>query len=963
MKTMWRLLLPIVLSGTAITQNNSMSTADRPTYITQVVVIDTETGREAPDQTVIVSGEKIVDIRASGTKSAPMNARIVNGKGKYLIPGLWDMHVHTWDYESTYPLYVANGVTGVRDMFGPPDANKFRRELAAKDILTPHFYLASPIVDGHPAVWPQSIEVTTADQAKNVVNDQKQNGSDFIKVYSRLSRDAYFAIVAEAARVGIPVEGHVPIQITAREASDAKQKTFEHLYGIALACSAREQALQAKLTVTSPMKERAAIAAEAANSYSEPKCDQLFQRLKTNGNWQVPTLTVLRSFGFLNDPQFRQDRRLRYFIKDFRDWVNPKDDFRLRDWTAEDFDIERKQFDFSKKVVGAMFRAGVPLLAGTDTGNPFCFPGFSLHDELALLVESGLTPLAALQAATRNAAMFMGATDRYGSVSKGKIADLVLLDADPLQDIHNTSKISEVFLHGREFDRASLDGILRTAETAASASDQPPNRMPVGVARGIEMQQLSRLLAGRWSGTLTTAPDSRDAGTADETWHLSRGGLTLVEENYMNTAKGDSYDYAAVWWNRKAKRYQGIWCAEINDESCSGFDASVDGSRVVMIGEWEQNGHQRAWREVFSRPDEDSSIQTLEIGEPGGEMKRVSTIKGVRLSNAAPSENLADPRSEEAHVVSQTSSPSPEMQKLFTAQLGRWSQREERPDGSTGVGEATWRSGPGGMSLVENEFIRSSRGEMDGLSVTWYDKDSQGYRTIWCSNKERNGCLVTSKLARWEGEEFVLRDEFESNGKKLSYKEVESKITPTTYTLTSYIGETGGELKATSTIHATKISDEDARLSGVAAEAELRAFMAELRRASIEGDVDTTANSMTDDYVQTDINGYRQDKTTWLNEYFRPLADLIRAGKFHWDEYQRNNLQFRFYGDCAVVTGELYARGTGAKFGPQHTWVADPSTSFSGTLHFTHVYIKRNGNWMLAALHNQMPLPAANAAK
>src|ERR1044071_8771297 len=153
MKTMWRLLLPIVLSGTAITQNNSMSTADRPTYITQVVVIDTETGREAPDQTVIVSGEKIVDIRASGTKSAPMNARIVNGKGKYLIPGLWDMHVHTWDYESTYPLYVANGVTGVRAMFGPPDANKFRRELAAKDILTPHFYLASPIVDGHPAVW------------------------------------------------------------------------------------------------------------------------------------------------------------------------------------------------------------------------------------------------------------------------------------------------------------------------------------------------------------------------------------------------------------------------------------------------------------------------------------------------------------------------------------------------------------------------------------------------------------------------------------------------------------------------------------------------------------------------------------------------------------------------------------------------------------------------------------------
>ncbi len=146
-------------------------------------------------------------------------------------------------------------------------------------------------------------------------------------------------------------------------------------------------------------------------------------------------------------------------------------------------------------------------------------------------------------------------------------------------------------------------------------------------------------------------------------------------------------------------------------------------------------------------------------------------------------------------------------------------------------------------------------------------------------------------------------------------------------------------------------------------EAELRAFMSHLQKASIEGDVDTAANSITDVYVQTDINGYRQDKSTWLNEYFRPLAELIKAGKFHWDEYERTNLEFRFYGNCAVVTGELHAKGTGAKFGPQHAWVPDPNATFSGTLHFTHVYVKQNGNWLLAALHNQMPLPLANSAK
>ncbi|HZQ95026.1 MAG TPA: DUF4440 domain-containing protein [Candidatus Sulfotelmatobacter sp.] len=147
------------------------------------------------------------------------------------------------------------------------------------------------------------------------------------------------------------------------------------------------------------------------------------------------------------------------------------------------------------------------------------------------------------------------------------------------------------------------------------------------------------------------------------------------------------------------------------------------------------------------------------------------------------------------------------------------------------------------------------------------------------------------------------------------------------------------------------------------AEAELRIFMAGLRKASIEGDMETIANAMTDDYVQTDINGYRQDKTTWLNEYFRPLADLIKAGKFHWDEYERKNLQFRFYGDCAIVTGELQAKGTGARFGPEHTWVADPGASFSGTLHFTHVYVKQNGKWALAALHNQMRQLPASAPK
>jgi len=176
-----------------------------------------------------------------------------------------------------------------------------------------------------------------------------------------------------------------------------------------------------------------------------------------------------RSFSLLNDPRFTRDERLRYFGGTFGDWLTAKDDFRLKSWSSADFALQGELFEFSRKLVGTMFRSGVTLLAGTDTGNPYCFPGFSLHDELALLVESGVSPLGALQAATRNAALFMDASDKYGSVTPGKMADLVLLDGDPLKEIHNTTKISEVFLAGKEFDRAALDQMLRNAEVAAKS--------------------------------------------------------------------------------------------------------------------------------------------------------------------------------------------------------------------------------------------------------------------------------------------------------------------------------------------------------------------------------------------------------------------------------------------------------------------------------------------------------------
>jgi hypothetical protein len=200
----------------ALAQERLASTSPQsgPIYIRHVTVIDTKTGSESKEQSVTLSGERIIEVKADKKATIPAGARVVDATGKYLIPGLWDMHVHGTNYDSTLPLYIANGVTGVREMFGPADANKFRAELAAKNLIVPRIYLGSPIVDGNPPVWPNSIKVETPQEAVKVVDEQKDRGADFIKVYSLLSREAYFAIVEEARRQNIPVEGHVPERVS-----------------------------------------------------------------------------------------------------------------------------------------------------------------------------------------------------------------------------------------------------------------------------------------------------------------------------------------------------------------------------------------------------------------------------------------------------------------------------------------------------------------------------------------------------------------------------------------------------------------------------------------------------------------------------------------------------------------------------------------------------------------------------
>jgi cytosine/adenosine deaminase-related metal-dependent hydrolase len=458
------LLAAIVLGVSAVTlhaaQNPAPAADSNVTTIVHVTVVDITNGKESPDQTVVLQGDRIVSV-APSDNSATSQGRVVDAHGTFLIPGLWDMHVHIQDLEDL-PLYIANGVTGVRMMFGVKKPNELSARLA-KEAAAPEVIVGSIIVDGDPPVWPGSIVIHNAKDARRVVDEIKASGADFVKIYNGIPRDAYFALVDEAHKQNIPFAGHLPFEIRASEASDSGQRSIEHLTGIAIACSKREQDLIKELR---PLRyiENTNLMAEALNSFDAAKCQDLFAQFRRNMTWQVPTLTVHRGMAYMNDSHFTSDPRAAYMSGEVRRRWDPANDLRFRRWPPSEFELHRQLFKADEQMVGIMFRAGVPLLAGTDVMNPFCFPGFSLHDELALLVESGLTPLAALQTATLRPAEFLGRTSELGSIAPGKRADLVLLSADPLADIHNTTQIRAVWLRGKYFDRAALDQLLADAK-------------------------------------------------------------------------------------------------------------------------------------------------------------------------------------------------------------------------------------------------------------------------------------------------------------------------------------------------------------------------------------------------------------------------------------------------------------------------------------------------------------------
>jgi imidazolonepropionase-like amidohydrolase len=448
--------------------------------ITNVTVIDTASGALLPDITVVVNGERITEVGPAARVRVLNNAQRVDGSGKFLIPGLWDMHGHAYG-AGTLPLYIANGVTGARVMDGTAMHHRWRNEITAGTLAGPRLVIGSRLIDGpKPVVSPDrpppfAVSVKDETDARQAVLKAKQEGAEFIKVYEQLPRDVYFAIADESRKQGLPFAGHVTTSVSVEEASRAGQKSIEH-DRFMFATTNREKELRDLLdaaytktpsgTGLPKYSDAQHFLRLAADAFSRERVELLSKVLRENGTWICPTLSILRSP--IDDPRLEADTRLKYLPSFLRKiWFEAQKQMNS-DFTADDRDFLRRYYKNIVETVRLMHAGGVGLLAGTDPGIPFSLPAFGIHDELRLLVDAGLTPLEALRTATLNPARFFGKERDFGTVTTAKLADLVLLDANPLTAIGNTTRVNAVVANGRLFRRADLDELLAKAEAAAN---------------------------------------------------------------------------------------------------------------------------------------------------------------------------------------------------------------------------------------------------------------------------------------------------------------------------------------------------------------------------------------------------------------------------------------------------------------------------------------------------------------
>ncbi len=443
-----------------------------PTTIDHVTIVDVADGTRTPNQSISFDGDRITAI---GPPPSRGPGRRIDGTGLFVLPGLWDMHVHShrerrWTYH--YPLFRAFGITGVRDAGTHLGSALAHRPQAKANPLAPRVIWGSPIIDGAPQVNSFGLSAEDETSGRLLARELHRHGFDFLKVYDRLTPDAYRGLASEARRLGMPLEGHVPLAVSPELVIASGQRLIAHLTLIAEGCSARALAVVQRKNMEAPRESDSLsiLMSNEVRSAMTPfdivACKPLFRRLARAQVWQVPTYVQLETF-IAPAPQAAWLARREYVSPGL--WADWQAYVKEADPTA----LENGQqfLDVQLSLLKPMADAGVPILAGTDASSePWVFAGYSLHRELELFVKAGLSPLQAIQTATLNPRIYAGHDKGKPLIRAGERADLVLFAADPTADIASLGTIRGVVARGLYHDRASLDALLVDAKLRAKSA-------------------------------------------------------------------------------------------------------------------------------------------------------------------------------------------------------------------------------------------------------------------------------------------------------------------------------------------------------------------------------------------------------------------------------------------------------------------------------------------------------------
>ena len=417
-----------------VTQSNA-------TAFVGVNVLTMESEAVLADHTVVVSDAKIASIAPSAKAQIPAGAVRIDGKGKFLMPGLAEMHAHIpggaatdQAVERTLFLYAANGITTIRGMLGDPRHLVYRERAAKGEIVSPRIYTSGPSFNAKTA--------TTVPMAVEAVIAQKKAGYDLLKIHPGVPRDAFDAMAAKAGELRIPFAGHVPAAVGLRRALEARYASIDHLDGYIEGLT------------SNPAADSTFFGTNLMNAVDESKLAELVSVSKAAGVWQVPTQVLMDNL--LNDLPTAAlvDRAEMKYVpqESLKNWIATRDKFQQIPQADR-----AKLLNLRRRVIKSLHDAGVPFALGSDAPQFWNVPGFSAHRELRSIVDAGLTPYQALLTGTKNVSVYFKTEATTGTVAAGKRADLLLLDANPIQNIDNSTRIAGVVVNGRWLSKAEID--------------------------------------------------------------------------------------------------------------------------------------------------------------------------------------------------------------------------------------------------------------------------------------------------------------------------------------------------------------------------------------------------------------------------------------------------------------------------------------------------------------------------